>query len=234
MFNLTPMVRNLLIINVGVYFFSQIFPAGIFAFFNPILPLGDGSYALNPNFHFWQPLSYMFLHGGIGHIFSNMFGLVIFGPALESYMGSRRFLSYYLITGVGAALFYSGLNTYEAARIGQAAYEMDGSLGISDIFNITDLDIPMVGASGAIFGLLAAFGVLFAEVELMLLFFPVPIKAKYFVILYGLYEIYAGRSGMQTGVAHFAHVGGLIIGFILVKFLNFDRRGWNIFTTILH
>lgn len=225
MFNLTPMVRNLLIINVAVFFFSQIFPTGIFAFYNPVLPLGEGGFAMSPYFRFWQPFTYMFLHGGLGHIFSNMFGLVIFGPALESYMGSKRFLSYYLITGVGAALFYSGLNTFDATKVVQAAYEMDGFVGLNDIFNITDLDVPMVGASGAIFGLLAAFGILFAEVELMLLFFPVPIKAKYFVLLYGLYEIYSGTRGIETGVAHFAHVGGLIIGFILIKFFRFNERG---------
>lgn len=225
MFNLTPMVRNLLIINVGVFFISQIFPTGIFSFFNPILPLGPDGYAMNPYFRFWQPFTYMFLHGGLGHIFSNMFGLIIFGPALESYMGSKKFLSYYLITGIGAALFYSGLNTFDAAKTMQAAYEMDGSVDIQYLFQVTNIDVPMVGASGAIFGLLAAFGVLFAETELMLLFFPFPIKAKYFVIMYGLYEVYAGRSGVESGVAHFAHVGGLIIGFVLIKFFRFDERG---------
>lgn len=214
MFNLTPMVRNLLIINVAVFFLSTLLPTGIFRFYNPVLPLDEGGFMLHPNFRPWQPVTYMFLHGGIGHIFSNMFGLVIFGPALESYMGSKRFLWYYLITGVGAALFYSGLNAYDASF-----YFFDSE----PYYNI--MATPMVGASGAIFGLLAAFGVLFAEVELMLLFFPVPIKAKYFVILYGLYEIYAGRSGIESGVAHFAHVGGLIVGFVLIKFFNFDRRG---------
>jgi membrane associated rhomboid family serine protease len=213
MFKLTPMVRNLLIVNVAVFFFSQIFPTGIFAFFNPVLPLDEGGFTINPYFRFWQPFTYMFLHGGLGHIFSNMFGLVIFGPALESYMGSKKFLSYYLITGVGAALFYSGLNTYDAAQY------YTGSEPYRAI-----MQIPMVGASGAIFGLLAAFGVLFAEVELMMLFFPIPIKAKYFVILYGLYEIYSGTSGAQTGVAHFAHVGGLIVGFVLIKFFRFDEK----------
>lgn len=225
MFNLTPMVRNLLIANVAVFFFSQLFPTGIFAFFNPILPLGPEGYTINPYFRFWQPFTYMFLHGGIGHIFSNMFGLVIFGPALESYMGSKKFSIYYIITGIGAALFYSGLNTYDASKIMQAAYDMDGFVDVQYLFEVTDIDVPMVGASGAIFGLLAAFGILFAEVELMMLFFPVPIKAKYFVLLYGLYEIYSGTSGVQTGVAHFAHVGGLIVGFVLIKFFNFNKRG---------
>lgn len=213
MFRFTPMVRNLLIINVAAHFFSQILPSGMFAFFNPILPGDSGEWFINPYFNIWQPLTYMFLHGGFGHLFSNMFGLIIFGPALEDYMGSKKFLSYYIITGVGAALFYSGLNTFDASQY------FVGSDPYNEI-----MQIPMVGASGAIFGLLAAFGVLFAEVELMMLFFPVPIKAKYFVLLYGLYELYSGTSGVQTGVAHFAHIGGLIVGYVLIRFFRFSER----------
>lgn len=215
MLRLTPTVRNLLIANVAVFFFSSLFRTSTFAFFNPILPIEDGGYALNPYFKVWQPLTYMFLHAGVGHLFSNMFGLYMFGPALEMYMGSKRFLWYYILTGVGAALLYSGLNTYEASQ-----YFVD-----SDPYN-TIMFTPMVGASGAIFGLLAAFGILFPDVEMFLLFIPFPIKAKYFVILYGLYEIYAGTAGLNTGVAHFAHVGGLVAGYILLKFFNFDQRKW--------
>lgn len=225
MFNFTPMVRNLLIINVAIHLLSSFIPTGIFAFFNPVLPLGPEGYAMNPYFRFWQPFTYMFLHGGFGHLLSNMFGLIIFGPALESYMGSKKFLLYYIITGIGAALLYSGLNTFDAAKIMQAAYDMDGTVDIGYLFEVTDIDVPMVGASGAIFGLLAAFGILFPDVELMLLFFPFPIKAKYFVLLYGAYELYSGTSGLETGVAHFAHVGGLIVGFILLKFFKFSERG---------
>ncbi|UBM57458.1 rhomboid family intramembrane serine protease [Marinilongibacter aquaticus] len=211
---ITPMVKNLLIVN-GVVFllsnFAEQFFFSQFAFFNPILPGSDQ--LINPNFKIWQVITYMFMHGGIGHIFSNMFGLFIFGPALESYMGSKKFLTYYLITGVGAAVLNSVLNTYEMSQltVDSAAYWRQAV-------------IPMVGASGAIFGILVAFGVLFPNVELFLLFFPIPIKAKYFVVLYGLYELYAGTAGIQQGVAHFAHIGGLITGYILLKFFGFDRR----------
>lgn len=211
---ITPIVKQLLIINVVVFIISNLaeqFFYSNFAFFNPILP--NNEQLLNPNFKVWQVITYMFMHGGVGHIFSNMFGLFIFGSTLETYMGSKKFLTYYLITGVGAAVLNSMLNTYEMSQL------------------ITNSEpywrqavTPMVGASGAIFGILVAFGVLFPNVELMLLFFPVPIKAKYFVILYGLYELYAGTAGLQQGVAHFAHIGGLITGFVLLKFFGFDER----------
>ncbi|WP_341226634.1 rhomboid family intramembrane serine protease [uncultured Arcticibacterium sp.] len=211
---ITPVVKQLLIANVVVFILSNLaeqFFYSNFAFFNPILP--NNEQLFNPNFKVWQVLTYMFMHGGVGHIFSNMFGLFIFGSTLETYMGSKKFLTYYIITGVGAAVLNSMLNTYEMSQL------------------ITNSEpywrqavTPMVGASGAIFGILVAFGVLFPNVELMLLFFPVPIKAKYFVILYGLYELYAGTAGLQQGVAHFAHIGGLITGFVLLKFFGFDER----------
>ncbi|AWV99607.1 rhomboid family intramembrane serine protease [Arcticibacterium luteifluviistationis] len=216
---ITPVVKQLLIANVVVFILSNLadqFFFSNFAFFNPILP--NNEQLFNPNFKIWQVVTYMFMHGGVGHIFSNMFGLFIFGSTLETFMGSKKFLIYYLITGVGAALLNSMLNTYEMSQL------------------ITNSEpywrqavTPMVGASGAIFGILVAFGVLFPNVELMLLFFPFPIKAKYFVILYGLYELYAGSTGLQQGVAHFAHIGGLITGFVLLKFFGFDERQGNNF-----
>jgi membrane associated rhomboid family serine protease len=218
---ITPVVKQLLIINIAVFVISNIsrqFFFANFAFFNPILPGADP--LINPNFQIWQIISYMFLHGGLGHLFSNMFGLFIFGSTLESYMGSRKFLIYYLITGVGAALLNSALNSYEMSQM----------LVDSEPY-WRQAVTPMVGASGAIFGILVAFGVLFPNVELMLLFFPFPIKAKYFVILYGLYELYAGTHGIQSGIAHFAHIGGLVTGFVLLKFFGFDKRSGGSFRT---
>ncbi len=213
---ITPVVKNLLIINVVVFFISNLndqFFYSNFAFFNPILP--NSEQLINPNFKFWQIISYMFMHGSLGHLFSNMFGLFIFGSTLETYMGSRKFLIYYLITGIGAALLNSVLNTYEMNQM------------IADSQQYwRQAVIPMVGASGAIFGILVAFGFLFPNVELMLLFFPVPIKAKYFVVLYGAYELYAGAAGIQQGVAHFAHIGGLITGLVLLKFFGFNQRSY--------
>jgi membrane associated rhomboid family serine protease len=211
---ITPIVKQLLIANVAIFIISQLaqqFFYSNFAFFNPILP--NSEQLMNPNFKPWQVLTYMFMHGSMGHLFSNMFGLFIFGSTLETYMGSKKFVIYYIITGIGAAVLNSMLNTYEMSQL----------LADSEPYWRQAMT-PMVGASGAIFGILVAFGVLFPNVELMLLFFPVPIKAKYFVILYGLYELYAGTAGLQQGVAHFAHIGGLITGLVLLKFFGFDER----------
>lgn len=213
---ITPAVKRLLIVTFAVFLISNLMPDLFyrnFAFFNPYLPNNDIS--LNPLFRPWQPITYIFMHGGIGHIFGNMFALFIFGPALEIFMGSKKFMFYYLLTGIGAALLNSALNTYEMTRVVTDSFQYDQLVQSS-----------MVGASGSVFGLLVAYGVLFPNVELMLLFIPFPIKAKYFVILYGLYELYAGATGFESGIAHFAHIGGLISGFILLKFFNFDKRSY--------
>jgi membrane associated rhomboid family serine protease len=214
---ITPMVKNLLIINVAVHVFASLYSTDFvhqyFAFFNPFLP--NSPELLNPFFKPWQVITYMFLHGGIGHLFSNMFGLFIFGSALETFMGSKKFLIYYLICGVGAALLNSALDFYEMSNI-----------SVDSIEYLRQAQIPMVGASGAIFGILMAFGFLFPNVEMMLLFFPFPIKAKYFVAMYGVYELVQGTAGLQSGIAHFAHLGGLLTGFILLKFFGFSNRNY--------
>ncbi|MBK9511840.1 MAG: rhomboid family intramembrane serine protease [Cytophagaceae bacterium] len=214
---LTPNVKKLLIINIAVYFFAQFYSRDFFvqyfAFFNPILP--NTSELINPAFKPWQFLTYMFMHGSIGHLFSNMFGLFIFGPALETYMGSKKFIIYYLITGIGAALLNTGLNIYDMSN-----------MAVDSEAFYREAVIPMVGASGAIFGILMAFAFIFPNVEMMLLFFPFPIKAKYFVAMYGIYELVQGAAGFQTGIAHFAHFGGLITGLILLKFFGFTKRNY--------
>lgn len=214
MFYLSPVARNLLIANVVIFllgsFLNQNYVTHQFAFFNPILP--GSPELLNPNFKIWQPLTYMFLHGGIGHLISNMLGLLIFGPAIETFFGSKRFLIYYLITGIGASSIYSLVNVYDMLQ-----YPADSE--IYDLLAIT----PMVGASGAIFGILIAYGYLFPNNELIIFPFPIPIKAKYMVTLYGLYELYSGIQGTSMGIAHFAHLGGLLVGFILLRYFRFGK-----------
>ncbi len=215
---ITPAVKSLLIVNIAIHILGSFVPERLlfdqFAFFNPFL--ANASDLINPNFKIWQPLSYMFLHGGFGHLLSNMFGLFIFGPALESFMGTNRFVKYYIFTGIGAAILYSAFNYFQMSQaIGETEQIWKGAM------------TPMVGASGSIFGILMAFGFLFPNVEMMLLFFPFPIKAKYFVTMYGLYELVQGTTGMESGVAHFAHVGGLIAGFILLKFFGFGKRNYS-------
>ncbi|GAB3832252.1 rhomboid family intramembrane serine protease [Hymenobacter jeollabukensis] len=253
MLNVTPMVRNLLLINVALLLLEATGALGNVA---RLLALHPWTSAL---FLPTQHLTYMFMHAGLGHLFGNMFGLFSFGPMLEMRWGPQRFLAFWLICGVGAGLLYSGIRQYELTKMradrnafvehptgvaysdyfrdyfpNARGYEMVASAlqkdpgntqlvqgavrTVDDIYDGAN-NAPMVGASGALFGILLAFAYLFPNTELMLLFFPVPIKAKYFVALYGLYELYAGvqRAPGDT-VAHFAHLGGMLFGFLLLKY----------------
>ncbi len=138
----------------------------------------------------WQLVTYMFLHADLSHIFFNLFALWIFGQAIENLWGTRRFFIYYMLTGIGAAIIHMTIGGY---------------------FTYT------IGASGAVFGILLAFGMMFPDRYIILLFPPIPIKAKYFVGIYGVIELFSGLSRADSGVAHFAHLGGLVVGFILIK-----------------
>ena len=202
---ITPIVRNLLIANIAVYMIQRVFKIDIetiFAYHNfSMHEMG----LFNPI----QIFSYMFLHGSSGHIFGNMFGLFMFGPMLERFMGSKRFLILYIVSGVGAALLYGGINLYEISK-----YTTD-----SPQYNHM-MTTPMVGASGAIFGMLGGFARLFPNTEMIIFPLPIPIKAKYLVSLYALFEIFAGVSNIMPGVAHFAHIGGLIFGILLINYWN--------------
>lgn len=142
-------------------------------------------------FEIWQLVSYMFLHAGLGHIFFNLFALWMFGQAIENFWGTRRFTIYYFLTGIGAALLHMWV----------------GPGGV-----------PTLGASGAVYGILLAFGMMFPDRPIMLLFPPIPIKAKYFVAGFGAIELISGLTRSNSGVAHFAHLGGMLIGFILIKY----------------
>ena len=147
----------------------------------------------------------MFMHGGVGHLFFNMFALVVFGSALEKVWGSKRFLQFYLLCGIGAFLIFE-------ATVGYSLYNIYGQISFEQSTGL------VIGASGAVYGLLLGFGMLFPNTELMLLFPPIPIKAKYFVILYGLLELSMAMSNNQgDNVAHVAHLGGMVIGYILIK-----------------
>ena len=142
-------------------------------------------------FGIWQLVSYMFLHAGFGHIFFNLFALWMFGQAIENYWGTRRFTVYYFLTGIGAALTQ---------------------------LIVVNANVPTLGASGAVYGILLAFGMMFPERPIMLLFPPIPIKAKYFVAIFGIIELVSGITGRQGGVANFAHLGGMVFGYILIKY----------------
>ena len=173
---------------------------------------------------------------GIGHIFFNMFALFMFGRTLESVWGPKRFLIFYLVTGVGAALVQTLVAAVEyqvlIAKIApdQLDYMKELALQGKYIPNTISeklamiYNTPTIGASGAVFGVLLGFGMLFPNTQLMLLFPPIPIKAKYFVIGYGLLELVFGVSGIQGNVAHFAHLGGMLFGFILIKYWNKNSK----------
>ncbi|MBR4996188.1 MAG: rhomboid family intramembrane serine protease [Alistipes sp.] len=205
-----PVVKNLIIANCVAMLATTLLPFGDaiierFALFN----------AAGPLFHSYQVFTYMFLHGGVSHLFFNMFALWMFGRTLEMELGSQKFFTYYMVCGVGAALIQLGVAYAEYAHM----LESSGPYLASRL-----LAIPTVGASGAVFGLLLAFGVLHPNNRIMLMFPPVVLKAKWFVLIYGLVELLFGVSGYQAGVAHFAHLGGMIWGFALLYWWRKKRK----------
>ena len=163
-----------------------------------------------------QLITYMFMHADLGHLFVNMFMLWMIGSHLENVWGPKRFLIYYMICGIGAAILYSGMNATDLYMLtGNLSVESPESLSkaIQQIYFG-----PMLGASGAVFGVLLAFGVLFPNIEMMFIFIPVPIKAKYMVFGLGALEFFSGmQRNPDDNVAHFAHLGGMLVGFILIR-----------------
>jgi membrane associated rhomboid family serine protease len=190
-------------------------------------------YFESSQFRPYQIVSHMFMHGGLTHLFFNMYALFLFGRVLEQVWGSKRFFIYYFFTGIGAALLHSFVNYLEVQSVMSnlspeqiAMVKSEGTAIFLQGKNYTHqgmgmlnslLNIPTVGASGAVFGVLLAFGMYFPNTVLMLLIPPIPIKAKYFVMIYGAIELYLGFTQSHTNIAHFAHLGGMLFGFILIK-----------------
>ncbi|MFC5046375.1 rhomboid family intramembrane serine protease [Aquimarina hainanensis] len=247
---ITDTVKTILIINI--------------IFFIGSLTLGDAAYNLfalwfpkNSSFQIWQLLTHMFMHGSAGHIFFNMFALYMFGSHLEHTIGQNKFLFIYFSAGLGAVAFQI-LFTYFQFMPGYQAY-MDAGLSDAEVIKfiedalakgrfsvypqipqevtntmITSYQTPMVGASGAIFGVLAAFAVLYPNLPLYIMFIPIPIKAKYLIGGYFLLDLYAGITGQAilgpSNVAHWAHIGGAVLGFIIMwywKKNSFNQNRWN-------
>ncbi|GIV34341.1 MAG: rhomboid family intramembrane serine protease [Chitinophagales bacterium] len=210
-FNPIPhVVKNLLIINGLVYLATILFGEKIFYRFGLF-------YIGSDYFRPYQFVTHMFVHGGFLHIFSNMFALWMFGTALENIWGPKRFLFFYFFCGLGAAVLHSGVTYWEIHYV------------VRPEVGAVMANVPTVGASGAVFGVLLAFGMIFPNTQLMLLFPPIPIKAKYFVLFYALFELYAGLSsigGMGAGmnIAHFAHLGGMLFAYILIRYWNKANR----------
>lgn len=209
-FQTPPVVKNLIIINVLFFLATSLLPNGLGDLIGNKLAL---YFWESDNFHLYQLVTHMFLHADITHLFFNMFAFWMFGRILEYDLGSKRFLTYYLITGIGAALLFMCVNWLNITieRGGMPAGYMTQSL-----FNM--INTPMVGASGAVFGVLLAFGMLHPNSEIMLMIPPIPMKAKYFVIGYGVLELVLGFLNSGGNIAHFAHVGGMLWGFILLKY----------------
>lgn len=210
-FNVPEVTKNIIIINVvmfiGTYFlgYTELFLEQLSLY-----------HFTSENFKPWQLVTHMFMHGydiygsqiepDYTHIIFNMFGVWMFGSRLEQVWGAKKYLTFYFITGLGAAALHMALLSYYAYQ------------GV-DISNSS-----VLGASGALFGILVAFAYYWPNTELYIMFIPVPIKAKYLVGGYAAYELIAGVGGFQTGVAHFAHLGGALFGFLIVKYWNKTNR----------
>lgn len=223
--NLPPAVKNIIIINALIMVMitlKESFMLENFALYFPASPF----------FRIWQPLTYMFMHGGFGHLFFNMYSLFIFGSVLERVWGTKKFLLFYFITGLGAALVHIGvqwiqygsaLTTFGLSFSDASALAQEVARSIqagADRIPVWSLSLftPTVGASGAIYGVLMGYAMLYPDSILTLLFPPVSLKAKWFVLIFAAIELALGVFGTRAGIAHFAHLGGLIFGFILIMY----------------
>ena len=205
-----PVTRSLLIVNVIMFVATLInekFMIGTFAMFYPASPL----------FRWWQPLTHMFMHGGWWHILFNMYTLVMFGMVVERVLGTKKFLILYFVTGFGAVALHTGVEWLEVHRA-LASSDPAAQQNVIDL-----LRTPMVGASGAIYGVLVAFAMLYPEARMTLIFPPVTLDAKWMVALFIGVELITGITGTQMGIAHFAHLGGALFGFLLI--LYWRKRG---------
>lgn len=225
-----PVTKNLLIINILIWLITALLP-GVEA---KLIDLFALHYFTSPDFNAAQLITYMFLHSGLTHLFFNMFALWMFGSIIERSLGSARFLLYYVSCGIGAALIQEGV----LAIMVHKYYEMFTPAQMEEIIstgarfyhqNLTFSDptyaainaivnAPTLGASGAVFGVLLAFGMLFPNQPIYMMFIPIPIKAKWFVLGYGALEFFLGVNGLQPGVAHFAHLGGMLIGVFMILY----------------
>jgi len=225
-----PVVKNLIIINAVMLILTELLKiSGINL--NGILGL---YFPKSEFFRSWQVVTHMFMHGGFVHLLFNMFALWMFGRVLEQVWGPKRFLVYYLVTGLGAAFFFELVQYIQYNKVMatispeqlQMVYDSGGD-AISQGRNFADaqmgklnsiLNVPVVGASGAVYGVLLAFGVLFPNTQLMFIFPPIPVKAKYVVIGYAAIELYLAITSPGSGIAHTAHLGGMIFGYLLIRY----------------
>lgn len=216
MFNrIPPVVKNLIIINAimfaATYIIGSNYMYGKLALF----------FFESPLFKPYQLITHMFMHGDIWHILFNMYSLFIFGCVLEHVWGGKKFLLFYLVTGIGAALIHSGVMYLEAISLQNAleAGNIAANIELTQLYTT-----PTVGASGAIYGLLLAYGMLFPNNVMQLIFPPVALKAKYFVLIFGALELLLGITNSGGSIAHFAHLGGMIFGYFLIMYWKKQNR----------
>jgi membrane associated rhomboid family serine protease len=244
---LTEAIKHLLIINILFFVATSLYGDQMYQLFSLWFPQ-------NEHFRLWQIVTHMFMHGGFMHIAFNMYALWAFGSPLEDMWGRNKFFFFYFSAGLGAALLHSGINYYyfnegmsalvnsglaesqvldiiSAGQYSPSWYEIAGKSTIDNF--LSAYNTPAVGASGAIYGVLVAFAFSFPQAELMLIFLPVPIKAKYFVPVLIALDLFSGVTGygiFGQGIAHFAHVGGAVAGFIMMwywKKNQFNKNRWN-------
>ena len=199
-------VKNIIFINVIVMLMTSLkenFMYETFALFYPTSPF----------FHWWQPVTHMFMHGGFWHLIFNMYTLSIFGSVLERVWGTKKFLLFYFVTGLGAALIHTGVEWLQMQSwLSQAAEGSTAAMTSIHLLKMT----PTVGASGAIYGVLMGYAMLYPDTVLSLLIPPISMKAKWFVLIFAAIELFTGVTGTGGNIAHFAHLGGLIFGFLLI------------------
>ena len=218
MSDVPTVTKNLIIINVLIFVATLVnenFMTATFALFYPT----------SPYFHWWQIVTHMFMHGGFWHIFFNMYTLFIFGCVVERIIGPKKFLLFYFVCGFGAVALHFGVQYFQmqsfmnSAALGSAtAYAQVNALKMT----------PTVGASGAIYGVLLGYAMLFPESKMTLLFPPITLSAKWMVVVFAAIELLTGVTGWVSGVAHFAHLGGMLIGWLMIlwwrkKGILFDK-----------
>jgi membrane associated rhomboid family serine protease len=259
MYRITPIVKKLLILNIAVFFAQNLLRLDLIATLGLRCVVSD-------YFKPYQFFTHLFVHLSFGHLFSNMFALFTFGPILEHTLNSKKFITFYLITGLGAAALYAVIQYFEVGKLEHLYHtyltqpDPKSFVGylkkfptdtyrsfyafISAFFEHPDdpacvakskaivkqlymlkANIPTVGASGSVFGIFMAFAMLFPNTELLLFFLPIPIKAKYVIAIYGIYELYAGvRAHPADNIAHSAHIGGLLFAYLFIRWWQRQNR----------
>ena len=239
--NIPPITKNLIIINLLVFFAGYVLETKGISLTSHLAAF----YPDSENFKSWQIITHMFVHGGISHLLFNMFGLYMFGSTVEKALGDKKFIVLYFAAGLGSFALYNLVNYVEALQ-----YINNTNLDFHILENIRQLkpgyfintpelaglskiySTPMVGASGAIYGILVAFGVLYSEVKLSIIFLPfISLKAKHFIPIILLLDLLGGIGSVgnvwNSPIAHFAHIGGAIVGFLIIYYWKKNQQKWN-------